>query len=228
VEDIPGHNKLAFHATRLAAYAISRVYFRIEFQGVDRVPADGPTIIAPNHASYIDPIWVSLPITRPLRYMAWDKMFHVPLIGFLMRTFGAFPVKETGSRTALRLSLEQLQRGGGLVIFPEGGRTRTGDILPFKPGFVRLALDTGATIVPVTIIGAYRAYSSWHKFPRPYKVKVIYHDPIRLENLPDHDGLKGYMQEQCDRVHGIVASSLPRGRLAAKSAKTGKEEETAS
>jgi 1-acyl-sn-glycerol-3-phosphate acyltransferase len=208
-EEVPGHNKLTFHATRLAAYAISRLYFRIEFHGVERVPAEGPTIIAPNHASYIDPIWVSLPITRPLRYMAWDKMFAVPLVGFLMRAFGAFPVKETGSRTALRLSLEQLKKGGGLVIFPEGGRTRTGDILPFKPGFVRLALDTGACIVPVTIIGAYRAYSPWHKFPRPHKVKVIYHDPIRLEDLADPQELKQYMKEQCDRVQEIVAAPLP-------------------
>jgi hypothetical protein len=99
--------------------------------------------------------------------------------------------------------LEQLKKGGGLVIFPEGGRTRTGDILPFKPGFVRLALDTGACIVPVTIIGAYRAFSPWHKFPRPRKVKVIYHDPIRLEDLADQDKLKQYMKSSvigCGRL----------------------------
>jgi 1-acyl-sn-glycerol-3-phosphate acyltransferase len=126
----------------------------------------------------------------------------------MMRVFGAFPVKETGSRKALRLSLEQLQRGGGLVIFPEGGRTRDGEMQPFKPGFVRLAIDTGASIVPVTIIGAYRAYSPWHKFPRPYKVKVIYHDPIMLDHLPDAHELKQYMKQQCDRVQQIVAAPL--------------------
>ena len=95
------------------------------------------------------------------------------------------------------------------MIFPEGGRTRTGRLMPFKPGVIRLALETDAPIVPVTIIGGYRAYSPHHIFPRPYKVKVIYHDPIRLTSPEDEAQMKEYMRAQAEYLQSIVASALP-------------------
>ncbi|MBL8172220.1 MAG: 1-acyl-sn-glycerol-3-phosphate acyltransferase [Acidobacteria bacterium] len=199
-----------FTISRILAYLICRFYFRIEYVGADRVPTDRPVIVAPNHVSYLDPVWVSLPIKRPLRYMAWDQMMRLPLLGSLMRAYGAFPVSlEKGDRTALRLSLEQLRRGGGLVLFPEGARTRDGHLKSFKPGVIRLALDTNAPIVPVTIIGGYEAYAPRYWFPRPYKLKVIYHDPIELRPPSEHAEMKRYMQEQSVRLQKIVASALP-------------------
>jgi 1-acyl-sn-glycerol-3-phosphate acyltransferase len=165
-----------FQFSRRLVGLFSRLYFRIEFEGADRAPKEGAMILAPNHVSYCDPFWVSIPLKRPLQYMTWEKITRLPLLGRLSMAYGAFPVKiEKGDRAALRHSLEQLKRGGGLVIFPEGGRTHTGRLMPFKAGVIRLALETNAPIVPVTIIGGYRAFSPHHIFPRPYKVKVIYH-----------------------------------------------------
>jgi len=199
-----------FNFSRLLIAAISRLYFRIEFEGAERVPAEGAMIVAPNHVSYFDPFWVSIPIKRPLRYMTWDRMTRLPLLGRLIQAYGAFPVKvEKGDRAALRQSLKHLLGGGGLMIFPEGGRTRTGRLMPFKPGVIRLALDTDAPIVPVTIIGGYRAYSPHHLFPRPYKVKIIYHDPIRLRAPDDGSLMKEYMRDQAEQLQSIVASELP-------------------
>jgi 1-acyl-sn-glycerol-3-phosphate acyltransferase len=83
--------------------------------------------------------------------------------------------------------------------------------MQFKQGAIRLALKTGAPIVPVTIIGGYRAYSRWHRFPRPYKVKVFYHEPIRLSQAADEMELKLYMREQAARLQRIVADGLPKG-----------------
>lgn len=199
----------AFVITRWFLLTLCKLYFRVEFAGQEHVPLTGPVIVAPNHVSYLDPIWISLPIDRPLRYMTWDRMFKVPLLGPLMRAYGAFPVNvEIGDRGALKLSLKHLQAGGGLVIFPEGGRTRTGELLPFKPGVIRLALDTQVSIVPVTIIGGYRAFSPHHFFPRPYKLKIIYHPPLCLTPPAEAAHLKEFMRAQAEDLQKIVASGL--------------------
>ncbi|HZS08937.1 MAG TPA: lysophospholipid acyltransferase family protein [Blastocatellia bacterium] len=201
---------MLFHITRLISWVICRFYFRISFCGVGSVPREGPVILAPNHVSFLDPIWISLPLGRPMRYMTWDRFVRMPVLGRLIRIYGGFPVRlESGDRAALRESLRQLRAGGPLVIFPEGGRTRTGELMPFKPGFIRLALDTHAPIVPVTIIGGYEALSPHHRFPRPHKVTIIYHPPITLKQPDSADDFKDYLQQQCARVRRIVAARLP-------------------
>lgn len=201
---------MLFQLLRGTLYLISRLYFRIEFHGLAEVPREGPLIVAPNHASYLDPIWVSLPLPRRLRYMTWDRVVAAPLLGSLVRALGSFPVKpDTGDRAALRLSLEHLRGSGAIMIFPEGGRTRTGEVMPFKPGVIHLALKTQAPILPVTIIGGFDAFSAFHRFPRPHKVVVIYHPPIKFSLPVDEAETKDYLHQQAARLQQIVASALP-------------------
>ncbi|HKX26997.1 MAG TPA: lysophospholipid acyltransferase family protein [Blastocatellia bacterium] len=202
--------------TRFFVDIICRLYFRIEFEGVENVPPSGAMIMTPNHVSYIDPIWVSLPLDRPLRYMTWDKMVRLPVLGSMMRAYGAFPVNidaPTGDRAALRHSMAHLRGGGGLMVFPEGGRTRDGKLMPFKAGVIRLALSAEVPLVPVTIIGGYEAYSAHHLFPRPYKLKIVYHKPITLTPPADNSQLKEYMREESERLRSIIASALPSETL---------------
>ncbi len=166
-------------------------------------------IVAPNHVSYFDPFWVSIPIKRQLRYMTWEKLTNLPLVGRLIQSYGAFPVSlGHGDRAALRFSIEHLRAGGGLMIFPEGARTRNGQLMPFKPGVIRLALDLDVPIVPATVIGGYRAFAPHHFFPRPYKLKIVYHPPIQLQPPTDGRCIKEYMNEQAERLRSIVASAL--------------------
>jgi len=139
-------------------------------------------------------------------------MTGLPLLGALMRAYGAFPVNiesASGDRAALRRSLEQLRSGGGLMIFPEGSRSRDGKLLNFKAGVIRLALAAEVPIVPVSIVGGYDAYPPHYIFPRPYKVKVIYHEPIRLSPPSNISQLKEYMREETEKLRSLIASELP-------------------
>ena len=143
--------------------------------------------------------------------MTWDRFIYMPIIGHFIRTLGAYPVKlEKSDRAALRLSLEHLKSGGALMIFPEGGRTRTGQVMPFKPGVIRLALEAQAPIVPVTVVGGYEAYSPHHWLPRPRKVRVIFHPPITLPAHVDRDEFKLCLTEQATRLQAIVESGFSK------------------
>ncbi len=198
-----------FRITRLIALLFVRCYFRIEYRGVDNIPVAGPFLLTPNHVSYMDPIWISVPVRRPMRYMTWDVMTRKPLIGPLMLAFGSFPVNiDRADRQALSVAAAQLREGGGLVIFPEGGRTQNGELMRFKPGAIRLAVEAGVPIVPVTIIGGYEAYSFHHWFPRPRKICVVYHAPRRIELPPGQELTKEFLRDQAERLREVVAAGF--------------------
>ena len=164
--------------------AISLAYFKpahgVRYRGQKNIPEAGPVIVAPNHSTYYDAILVATGIKRRVRTMAWDALFRVPLLGPSIRWFGAFPVDaESYDAQAYKQCLRILLRGGALVIFPEGRRTMGTELAPFEPGVARLALRTGALIVPTTITGAFEAFPRWRKCPRPrWRIIVKFHRPI--------------------------------------------------
>ncbi|HVG18742.1 MAG TPA: lysophospholipid acyltransferase family protein, partial [Blastocatellia bacterium] len=163
--------------------------FKIEFHGVENVPPEGACLITPNHISYGDPIWITIPIYRRVYYMAWDKPFEIPVLGSLMRAFGAFPVSlESVDASAQRNALDVLRNGRALVMFPEGGRTHTGKLMPFKMGAFRFALTYGVPIIPVTIKGAEKIWPVGRIFPRPGKLVITYHPAIQVERVPEDIG----------------------------------------
>src|SRR5262249_38285552 len=142
----------------------------------------GPVIIAGNHPSYLDPLLISLPLDRRVFFMAWDRLFKIPVLGTLLRAYGAFPVRlGTKDPNAYAKALEVLDGGKALGIFPEAGRTIEGPMNPLKTGTARLAIEAEAPIVPVTITGAFDAWPSSRRLPWPRKITVKYHRPIVLD-----------------------------------------------
>lgn len=199
---------------------ICRLAFKINFNGVENIPSNGACIITPNHVTYADPVWITIPIRRRIYYMAWDKPFRIPVLGLLMRMFGAFPVNldVAADASAQREAIELLRTGRALVMFPEGGRTRTGKLMPFKMGAFRLALAHGVPIVPVSIRGADEIWPVGRIIPRPGRLTVTYHPPIevaRIDETASRSELKESARQLARRTHDIVASELDPLRVPA-------------
>lgn len=196
---------------------LCRLLFNIEFHGVENVPAEGACIITPNHVTYADPIWITIPIKRRIYYMAWDKPFEIPMLGSLMRWFGAFPVNlDAVDSSAQKEAKEVLRTGRALVIFPEGGRSKTGRLMPFKMGAFRFALTSGVPIVPVSIKGGDRVWPVGQLLPHPGKIVVTYHPPIGVEQVAVDTGrqeLKQLARQLARRAHDTVASLLDTSHL---------------
>jgi len=153
--------------------------FRVKVVGERNIPRSGPVVIAANHASYLDPVFVGLKMRRRVRFIAWDAIFRVPGISFLARALGAFPVRlEQFEKTTYEIALDVLKGGHVFGIFPDGRRTASGLIESPKAGAVRLALKAGAPIVPCSIIGSKEAWPIGRILWGGGEVTVIFHKAI--------------------------------------------------
>jgi 1-acyl-sn-glycerol-3-phosphate acyltransferase len=184
-----GRETLIVRLLRGTLLLLMKVLFRIEHRGWEKIPANGPLLLISNHVTYCDPFWIAVRVYRTLRFMAWDKIFSFPGVGALFRWLGAFPVSlENPEFSAYKVALGVLKSGEALMIFPEGGRSPDGRLLPFKEGAARLALRSGATIVPVVVHGGENVWSPRMILPRPAKVRIEYLEPIRKEQFPSDAG----------------------------------------
>jgi 1-acyl-sn-glycerol-3-phosphate acyltransferase len=187
----------------------SRLFWKIEFVGLENVPKDGGLIIAANHQTYMDPFWLSVPIKRPTRYLAWSAAFNWPVVGRCLTWFGAWPLALEGSDpSAIRRSIHWLRQGGTVVIFPEGGRsTVTGSLERFKAGAVRLALEAEVPILPVTIRGGNRVWPRGWRFPRIGKVVVIYH-PLHHAEQCANEETRACARRESEQLARVIGSAL--------------------
>jgi 1-acyl-sn-glycerol-3-phosphate acyltransferase len=200
----------------------------LHYEGTKNIPPkrNGGLIIAANHQAYFDPFWISFPINRPIRYLAWDEAFSWFFVGRIMRLLGAWPLRlERGSPQAMRRSLNWLREGGAIVIFPEGERCHSnGRMRKFKVGAVRLALEAGMPILPVTIKGANKVWSRDHIYPRLGKVEITYH-PLQYYSVPENEDLKKYAKKETERLEKIISSALLRDEGFLRDEGRGKREE---
>ena len=186
----------------------SRVLWGIEFRGLENIPQHGGVIIAANHQTYFDPFWLSIPIKRPIRYLAWSAAFNWPLIGRCIGWWGAWPIALEGSDPApVRRSIQWLRDGGAVVIFPEGARSTSGELERFKAGAVRLALEADVPILPVTIKGGHHVWPRGQRTPRFGKVIITYHPLYRPEQPPAEE-TRAFARRESDRLANVIKSAL--------------------
>jgi 1-acyl-sn-glycerol-3-phosphate acyltransferase len=163
----------------------------------EKVPGRGAVILAPNHFSFMDHFLIGAYIRRKIRFMAKSQLFKRPM-QFIYTHGGVFPVRRGARDEETFITAEAILRRGGLVaMYCEGGRSRTGRVSEkAKPGIGRLALETGAPIVPVAIFGSSRI-RNWKRLQFP-KVTIQYGDPMRWE--PIENPTREQQQAVADQV----------------------------
>jgi len=176
--------------------ALPRVYFRLRVEGAEHVPADGPCVIAANHASYVDPIVLWMACPRHVRYIVDREQYLRPLVHWMAVRSGAIPVEnDPRDLGSLRRALLALKQGSVLGIFPEGGRSDDGSLKTGKPGAALLALRAGVPLLPAGIVGTFAAYSRHHRYPRPGPVLVRFGEPVILPAAWQGHAAKEHLEE---------------------------------
>jgi 1-acyl-sn-glycerol-3-phosphate acyltransferase len=192
---------------RPAVWLSARLYFGIRFEGIEHIPTAGPLVIAPNHVTYADPPLVTIPIRRPVYYMAWSRLFAIPGLSWLIRRLRAFPVEiESADPKATREASRLLEAGEAVMIFPEAGRSKDGLLQPFRPGAFRLACARGAPVLPVTILGGTESWPPGRWLPRPGRVTIVYH-PLTWPG--GGNDVKRAARDLACQTRAAVASALP-------------------
>ena len=194
-----------------------RFYFRWRVFNAERVPLTGPVILASNHASFLDPPLVGSGLPRSINYLARESLFRFPGIGALLRSWQAVPVdRDGGGASGLRAILERLLAGGGIILFPEGTRTRDGRLQPARSGIGLVVIKSDAPVIPVRTFGTYAAYGRHLKLPRPRPVAVKYGRPMPFEALRAEAKnctkfrLKEIYQQIADEIITEIAKLEPR------------------
>src|SRR3982751_4044772 len=182
-------------------------YFRFRVYNPENVPLHGPVILASNHASFIDPPLVGSGLPRPVNYLARESLFRFPVVGAILRSWNVVPVdRDGGGATGLRAILDRLLNGGAILLFPEGTRSKDGNLQPARAGIGLTVIKSTAPVVPVRVFGTFKAYNRTHKFPRPYPIAVRYGRPIDFSKeraearVCSKPRLKQIYQEVADRL----------------------------
>ncbi len=199
-----------YELVRLVSLLVGVVAFRLRVRDRGRVPRTGPAILASNHASNLDHFFIAAPLRRRVQFMAKSQVFVRPL-QWIFTHGGVFPVRR-GARDeqAFVTARAVLERGGIVAIYPEAGRSRTGELAASpKPGVGRLALETGAPVVPVAIRGSegVREFRRL-RFPR---ITVRFGAPLRFERL--EDPTREQQQAAADALFAEVRRLHGGGRL---------------
>lgn len=203
-----------YELVRLVLTPYLLFFFRTRAIDCDKVPADGPAIVAPNHFSFLDHFFVAVYLRRKVQFMAKSQLFEKPM-EVVYNNGGVFPVRR-GHRDeeAFKTARAILARGDIVVMYCEGGRSRSGELGEPKPGIGRLALETGVPVVPVALVGSERV-RDWKRLKFP-KVTVQFGDPIRFESVedPDRTQSQAASEQIFSRITGMWTALRERGRAA--------------
>lgn len=168
-----GVNPVIYWVLRAMLVPFFLVYFRMQRIGREHLPRSGPLLLASNHRSFLDPFVIGTMVRRPVYYMAKRELFEKRWQAWILNALGAFPVdRGTGDRDAMATARAILERGDCVVVFPEGTRVRPGPLGDPRRGVGRLALETGAPVAPIAVIGTEDVRRGWRIRPRKVRLRA--------------------------------------------------------
>jgi 1-acyl-sn-glycerol-3-phosphate acyltransferase len=199
--------------TSVALRGIFRLFGGFRVQGLENVPATGAAILAPNHHSWADPPAIRSVIRRTCWFMGNHDLFEIRILGRLLPIYGAFPVRRGAfDRDAIRAAESHLKAGDLLCVFPEGGTTVTGRLMPFEEGVSLLALRNNTPIIPVAITGTDKVLPMKPPY-RPYYAKggvtLTFGTPIYPEQIAPDASRRERMELLTLRAYEAVRDLLP-------------------
>ena len=184
-------------------------YWKVRIEGTEKISRGTVYIMVSNHQSGAD-ILVLFKLYSHYKWVAKQSLFYYPFIGWNMWMNGYIPIVRTRRRSRLMMigkSAEAVRKGNSVMIFPEGTRTRDGNLQPFKAGAFRLALETGSPVLPIAIIGTYHAIRKdsllIHK---NFGIRAVVLDPVPYEAIRDMEP-----KEVATRIHDLILARLSSG-----------------
>ena len=204
-----------YEVVRVATVLTALTFFRARGFGAENVP-NGPVILAPNHASFMDHFFTGMCIRRRIQFMGKSQLFGTGPMSWIFSHGGVFPVRRGyQDEEAFISAFKILERGGTIVMYCEGGRSRSGRLADeARPGIGRLALESGVPVVPVAILGSYQV-RNWKRLQFP-KVTVQYGEPFKFEVVQrstreQQQVAADYILSQVRELHGELARGGRRG-----------------
>lgn len=177
----------------------------VETEGLDRLDPARNYIFMANHVSNIDPPILVPLVPRRTSVLVKRELFGIPILGYAMRLGDLVAVDRANREAAVdsvRRAVEVLKRGLNMVIFPEGTRSRDGRMLPFKKGPFYLAIDSGVSVVPVSMVNTFRIWPKGHFYIKPLTARVVFHEPLNPRDFATRDELMNAVRDK-------IASALP-------------------
>ena len=201
-----------YDLVRLLLTPLLLLFYRTRCIDSDKVPVEGPAVITPNHFSFWDHFFIAVYLRRKVQFMAKSQLFQRP-IQFIFTHGGVFPVlRGRRDEEAFKTAHTILARGDLVVMYAEGGRSRSGELGQARPGVGRIALESGVPVVPTAISGSAEV-RNWRKLRFP-KVTVQYGDPIRFERIdsPTRDQAQAAADVIFERVQQLYYGLQRNGR----------------
>ena len=178
----PVHRTIFWKFCQMICYIVTAVYFDLKAYGKLNVPRAGGVLLLANHQSFLDPVLVGVKLNRAVSFLARSTLWKGPF-GKLITALNAFPVKQgRGDLGAMKQSIAILQAGRALLVFPEGTRTKDGEMEPLASGISLLIRRAKVPVIPVAIDGAYKAWPRSSLIFKPSKIRVMFGSPIDFSN----------------------------------------------